>query len=153
MTGGGLGKDVIRLVDEAIYFTGNAVDRRPHGQTADSIFYGTWWGRGPTKRNEYVNKFYEFVDKMENKKNTANQLLNEGRSEEADKKMRGYVDMSEMRKDMAKFYKQIEAIRNEHPDDLDGVKKRKDLTSIYIEMTELAKQFVKGLEEEAELNR
>lgn len=145
--GGGLGKDILRLADEAIYQTGLAVDKRPEKQAADSIFYGTFFARGPSKRTEYANKFYEYVDKMETKKNTANALYKEGRDDEAEKILENYVDLSKMRKSIGKYYKRLEEIHQEHPDDLNGVAKRKELNEIYKEMTDLFKEYVEDIED------
>lgn len=152
-TGGGLGRDVIRLSDEFIYQTGQSIDKRPAKQAADSIFFGTWYGRGPSKRNEYVNKFYEYVDKFETMKNTATALRKEGRDEEADKMMENYYNVSKMRKNFAKYYKEIERIRNEHPDDLNGEEKRAELNNIYREFTDLAKEYVEIIEEDTKGNK
>jgi len=145
-TGGGLGKDVLRLADEAMYQTGSAVDRRPELQAADSIFWGTFWGRGPSKSNAYANKFYEYVDEMESKKATAKELRRQGREDEADKVMEGYQDITWMRTALGKRIKAVDDIFYAHPKDLNGVEKRKELTALYREMTQLAKEYVEQIE-------
>lgn len=148
MTGGGLGRDAIRLHDEFLYQTGLVTDKRPEKQAADSIFFGTWFGRGPSKRNQYMTEFYDYVDKFETMRNTAKALRAEGRDDEADKMMENYYDVSKMRKSFARYYKELEQIRYQHPDDLNGKEKRQELNRIYQEMTDLAKEYVEAIKED-----
>lgn len=147
-TGGGLGANAIRCADEMMYATGKATDKRPASQAADSIFFGTFFGRGPSKRNEYVNKFYDYVDKYETMKGSAKVYRENGEDDKADALMEQYVDTTKMRQSFSKYYKAIDAIRKEHPDDLNGVQKRAELNSIYQDFTELAKEYVKSIEDE-----
>jgi hypothetical protein len=145
--GGGLGNDVLRLADEALYQTGQAVDRRPEKQAADSIFYGTFFARGPSKRNQYLNEFFEYVDKMDSIKANVDALYKLGRDKEADDLISKYINLNKERKNIGKYFKLIEEIRSLHPDDLDGVKKRKELNQIYRDMTDTAKTYVEVIKE------
>lgn len=146
-TGGGLSKDALRLSDEAIYLLKLKEDRRPQAKAADSIFYGTFYGRGPKARSEYLNKFYEYVDKMDTIKANVNALIQEDRHDEAAELHEKYINLTRYRNHFTKYYKEIERIRKMHPNDLDGKAKRKELDAIYLEMTDVAKNYVEIIED------
>jgi hypothetical protein len=147
-TGGGLGKNIARLFDEAMYFTG-LEDRRPESKRADNILWGTFFGRGPSRSSEYINRFYKLHDKMEMTKATIRQLEKEGQMEEAVKyaEKHPFVDTNWMRTKMGTYYKKADEImsRPAHTE-AEKKKKRAELDRLYIDMAQQARAFEMSIE-------
>ncbi len=143
-TGGGLGKNVARLMDEAMYFTGLAEELLPEAKHADNILWGTFFGRGPTKSSEHLNRFYSLHDKMQMTKATIKQLEKEGKFEEASKyaKTHPFVETTWMRNRIGSYYKQIDAIlaKPVHSEE-ERRKKRIELDKLYIDMAKQAHSY------------
>ncbi len=153
MTGGGLGKDAVKLIDEALYATGASEDRRPQKELADNIFWGTFFGRPASTRSQYLNEFYEYSDKFNLIKGTAKELREQGRDEEAEKIMADYINTDTMRKDFSKYYKRIDKIRGSDPYAMDKKTKRDELNEVYREMTAKAKEYVEKIKSEIKSKR
>lgn len=148
-TGGGLGKNVAQLMDEAAYFTRYAEDRRPESKHADNIMWGTFFGRGPTKSSEYLNRFYKLHDKMEMTKATIKQLEKEGKSAEAVKyaEKHPFVETGWMRSKIGTYYKKIDEVMT-RPARTEAEKKQKrmELDKLYIDMAQQARAFEMSIE-------
>lgn len=152
-TGGGFGQDLLRVIDDVAYYTGAAEDNRPSKKLADSIFYGRFFGRGPSKRNAYLNKFYEYYDKFNEVDKSIRYLKEQDREQEYlqyDAIPRVAMQkMNNMRNRIGKFYQQIERVNNAKLEgDYTAEKKRKDLDRLYLELTNTAREYVTDIEEQ-----
>lgn len=142
--GGGLGQNIVRLMDEAAYITGAAEERRPEAKHADNILWGTFFARGPSKRSEQLNNFYKFHDKMTMIKSTIQELKKRGLNEKAREYANShpYVNTDKMRQRIGKFYTAIDKVLvRATPTDDDRREKRLKLDELYNRLTAEAEKF------------